>query len=304
MSTTNKWLSEMLIMPAEVCCVFVLYYPNKAITRKLEALAKYGYKIVVVINGVDEQILSEVRGVNNIHLIQNVINVGLATALNQGIALAFDDPKSKYVALFDQDSEPSLDLPQTLANEFSTCDFTNVACIGPQLSDVKSCGAVYRKHNQGAVVGDVTSIPTSGSVISREAYQLVGPMMDALFIDGIDHEWCLRASAKGFRTIVSNHVTMLHDMGDCAVDWFGDYKPLYSNPIRHYFIVRNAIYLGLHGDLPFRWRAAELLKTLRRIPAYLWASNDRMRSVRLIRRGIVNGVNGQLGPLNETLLKP
>lgn len=292
------------VAPREICCVFVFYFPERTVPQKLETLAKYGYKIVVVSNGADALTLSEARRIENVNVIQNDINVGLATALNQGIAAALENTEVRFVALFDQDSEPGADLPELLANEFHTCGRLDVGCLGPQLVDVKASGTAYRHHNESADTGCVTSIPTSGSVISKEAFQLVGPMMDALFIDGIDHEWCLRAAAKGLRIVVSQHVAMLHNMGDDAVNWFGSYKPLYSNPIRHYYIVRNAIYLGLHGDLPFRWRATELLKTFRRIPAYLWASKDKSRSLGLICRAIINGADGRLGPLNEAPKKP
>lgn len=291
------------IAPDEICCVFVFYYPDQSVTHKLSELAAYGYRIVVVSNGADERIIKEVQLIERVNVIQNGSNVGLATALNQGIAVAFDRLEIRFVALFDQDSEPAVNLPAILANESLEHGLSDVCCIAPQLQDVKSGGAAYRQHNRQAHTDGVKSVPTSGSVISKEAFALVGPMNDALFIDGIDHEWCLRAAAKGLKIIVSKNVTMLHNMGDDAVDWFGDYKPLYSNPIRHYFIVRNAIYLGFYGDLPFRWRAVELLKTLRRIPAYLWASSDRSRSLRLICRGVANGIIGQLGPLTEASLK-
>lgn len=278
----------------KVCCVFVLFYPKRFFLETLVPLSEHGYTLVVVSNGADDDLLKQILMVKNVQLIENMSNMGLAIALNQGIEKAFLDPYVNYVALFDQDSKPEKDLPRALAAEINSA---SIACVGPKLIDVKSTHASYKSHNSAAGGSGVFSIPTSGKVISRAAFQLVGPMMDALFIDGIDHEWCLRAGAKGLKVKISKEISMLHDMGDSDFNWFGEYKPLYKNPVRHFYIVRNAIYLGLYGRFPLGWRFVELLKTLRRIPVYFWISNDRVRSFKLMSQAIADGAIGRLGPL-------
>lgn len=285
---------EAGVQPCQVCCIFVLFHPQRSVEKTLEGIVSGGHPVVVVSNGADGALLNSLRAAAGIELIENSENLGLAHALNQGINRAFNDPKVQFVVLFDQDSSPPVNLPLGLANEL---DIDSDACVGPRLVDVKAQEAGYRTHNSKAGAEAVASIPTSGTVISRRAFATVGPMLEELFIDGIDHEWCLRAAANGFRVRISDRVTMLHDMGDDGLVWFGDYKPLYKNPIRHFYIIRNSMYLGLHGCLPLRWRLLELLKTLRRIPVYLWASNDRMRSVKLIMQALIDGSRGKLGPL-------
>lgn len=285
---------EAGVQPHKVCCIFVLFHPQRSVEKTLEGLVSGGYPVVVVSNGADGFLLNSLRAAAGIELIENSANLGLAHALNQGINRAFNDPEVQFVVLFDQDSSPPVNLPLVLANEL---DIDSDACIGPRLVDVKAQDAGYRTHNSKARTEAVASIPTSGTVISRRAFATVGPMFEELFIDGIDHEWCLRAAAKGFKVRISDRVTMLHDMGDDGIVWFGDYKPLYKNPIRHFYIIRNSMCLALHSRLPLRWRFLELLKTLRRIPIYLWASNDRMRSVKLIVQALIDGSCGKLGPL-------
>lgn len=285
---------ESGVQSRQVCCTFVLFHPQPSVKKTLEDLASEGYPVIVVSNGADGDLLISLRAAVGIELIENSENLGLAHGLNQGINRAFNDPEAQFVVLFDQDSSPPVKLPLVLANEL---DIDSDACIGPRLVDVKAQDAGYRTHNSKAGAEAVVSIPTSGTVISRRAFATVGPMLEELFIDGIDHEWCLRAAAKGFKVRISDQATMLHDMGDDSIVWFGDYKPLYKNPVRHFYIIRNSMYLGLHVCLPLRWRLLELLKTLRRIPVYLWASNDRMRSVKLIMQALIDGSRGKLGPL-------
>ena len=130
---------------------------------------------------------------------------------------------------------------------------------------------------------------------SLAAYQAGVPMMEELFIDGIDHEWCFRAWSKGYAVRVSNRVTMLHDMGDASLNYFGRYKPVHRSPVRHYYVVRNTLYLTRLAYLPLGWRLRELLKTPRRIAAYVLFSSDRWRTVRLIAHALCDGLAGRMG---------
>lgn len=286
-------VSEALTV-AKVCCVIVLFHPKSDFLETPVRLSQHGYSIIIVSNGANVDLLEQILRIAKVQLINNPINLGLAFALNQGIARAFLDSNVEFVALFDQDSKPHEDLPRALAVEI---DNASIACIGPKLIDVKSTSALYKRHNRAADIGDVLSIPTSGTVMSRSAFQQVGPMMGELFIDGIDHEWCMRARKFGLKVKISKNLTMHHDMGDSELNWYGEYKPLYKNPIRHFYIIRNAIYLSLYVRLPMRWRIVELMKTLRRIPVYFWISSDRTQSFKLMCQAIINGLRGRLGPL-------
>lgn len=280
---------------SSIACVFVLYHPEPSSLNKLDRFAEFGYPVIVVINAIEHHTLENLQSNSHLHVINNPKNIGLASALNQGIKYAFDRLNSQFVVLFDQDSEPLSELPMELVSEF-IAQGSGLACIGPMLTDVKSQDAQYLAQNKASV----QTIPTSGTVISQDAFSKVGPMMDALFIDSIDHEWCFRAANMGLKIVVSNKVLMLHNMGDEGLNWMGQYKPLYRNPIRHFYIIRNSIYLIKLPYIPLLWRLDESLKIIRRIVIYLWVSNDRSRSLRLIYKAVLDGFSGRLGPLNES----
>lgn len=280
---------------SSIACVFVLYHPELSALNKLDRFVEFGYPVIVVINAIDQHSLEKLQSKNHLHIINNPKNIGLASALNQGIKYAFDRLNTQFVVLFDQDSEPLSELPMKLVSEFMAHG-SDLACIGPMLTDVKTQDAQYLAQNKASV----QTIPTSGTVISQAAFSKVGPMMDALFIDSIDHEWCFRAAHMGLKIAVSNRVLMLHNMGDDVLNWLGQYKPVYRNPIRHFYIIRNSIYLTKLSYIPLSWRLVESLKIIRRIVMYLWASNDRSRSARLIYKAVLDGFSGRLGPLNES----
>lgn len=275
-----------------IACIFVLYNPKSESLQKLVDLSARGYQVVAVINAINDDGLRLIENNAVIQCIKNQKNVGLALALNQGLFCAFQELKTSFAVLFDQDSEFGLDLPLQLVQELTAFGDTT-ACIGPKLLDVKAKGAQYVLHNSG----HVQTIPTSGTAISKKTYDDVGPMKEDLFIDGIDHEWCFRASSKGLKIAVSDELVMSHDMGDASINWFGQYKPVYRNPIRHFYIIRNSIYLTQVSYIPLQWRLKESLKIVRRILMYVWASNDRLKTIQLIAKAIKDGFFGRLGEL-------
>jgi rhamnosyltransferase len=168
--------------------------------------------------------------------------------------------------------------------------------MGPMLVDRKDLSATYAQNKLEFMGKMPSTIPTSGTLIPSAVWRDVGPMLDDLFIDAIDHEWCLRAQNKGYQIRLSRNLTMIHDMGDASLKVFGKYKPIHRSPVRHYYIIRNTLYL-MHLDyLPIKWRIAEFAKTIRRVLLYLVISSDRIKSFKLIGYAILDGLRGRLGP--------
>jgi rhamnosyltransferase len=284
-------------MLSEVACVIVFFNPTDASIDTVAALAGFPYPVVVVVNQASSKQVAALMLLNHVHVIQNMSNLGLAKALNQGLGFAFDELNVRYVIAFDQDSVPEPSLPQSLAFELAAAGSDRVACIGPVLVDRKSMNTRYAYDPQAGIDKlEPRTIPTSGTLFTREAWREVGPMLEPLFIDGIDHEWCFRAYSKGYRVAVSRDVTLLHDMGDAGIRFMGRFKPIHRSPIRHYFIIRNTVYLCSLGYIPKSWKLSELLKTIRRIAVYLAVSADRIKSLRLMCRGLRDGFSGRLGP--------
>ena len=281
--------------------VIILYHPAPEVLKTIQSLSQQVDKVVVVVNAASDEILLSIQAINNVVVIKNSSNVGLATALNSGIEFSFGELQSEFVVLFDQDSQPPVGFVNELVSEFVGTKNLNLACIGPKLVDVKGGNAEYGKNNVQFDIQSPRSIPTSGTLIAREAFIKVGPMMDALFIDGIDHEWCFRAYSRGFVVKVSDKVEMQHNMGDVGVNFFGQYKPIHRSPFRHYFIVRNAIYLSSLSYIPLKWRIVELIKTVRRICVYSVVSVNRLQSIKLIAKAIHDGIFKKLGPLTTSL---
>lgn len=286
-------------MKIKIASVIVLYHPADQVIETIRALALDCSDVVVAVNSASDAFLSKVSEINGVALLKNSTNVGMATALNIGIQYALESCGVDFVALFDQDSLPPPRLVSSLVAEGLVLNEVKLACIGPKLVDQKAGRASYRITNTQNDINKPRSIPTSGSVISKEAFKVIGPMLEGLFIDGIDHEWCLRAYSKGYVVKVSDRLKMVHNMGDIGINFFGQFKPIHMSPVRHYYIIRNALYLSKLSYLPLRWRAFELIKTVRRALVYLAISKDKLKTISSIYLGVIDGLNGQLGPMNH-----
>lgn len=273
---------------ARAAIVVVLFHPTADDLANLRRLAQTAAHLVVIVNALADEAAHSLPDANAATIVRNERNMGLARALNQGIDTAFG-AGADYVLLLDQDSRPPADLLEKMVASFQVIERSpgrRPACAAPLLLDRKAHKTLSPPEpNSG-------TLATSGSLISRTAWESVGPMWEDLFIDGIDHEWCFRARARGFDTMTVPDVVMEHDMGEVGVNLFGRFRPIHRSPLRHYFIVRNTLWLSRRHYIPRGWRLSELVKLLYRAPVYVIVSRDRRRSLRSIGHALLDGVTG------------
>lgn len=275
--------------------VVVLYRPDEDVLDFVKSYAGAVNPMVAVWNECapgDAERLADVEGVI-VHAMPS--NVGLAAALNIGIADAFARGADR-VLLLDQDSRPDGDMVRRLSVVMDEAlrDGVHTAMIGPTLNDAKAGGVV---NSAAAATGNyqpVARLATSGSLVDRAAWEAVGPMWEPLFIDCIDHEWCYRAGHKGFTILQATTVTMEHDMGDAGVNFLGRYKPIHRSPVRHYYIVRNTLWTARLGHVPKSFSLVELIKLGYRIPTYLLVSSSRAATASGMARATRDGLFGSI----------
>jgi rhamnosyltransferase len=287
-----------------VCAVVVTYRPEPAaLARLLRSVAPQVTKVVVVDNGSPDDIAALARGHDFIGLADNL---GLAAGLNRGIVRAREAGAS-HVILFDQDSDPAPDMVAALlAGERRLRALGRpVAAVGPRFVDVKTgrrdavivparCYWSRRDAPQFEAFIEAGYLISSGQLISVAALDAVGPMRADLFIDYIDIEWCLRARARGLRVYTVDGATMAHDLGDTAVR-LGQATKMLHTPLRHYYIVRNALLLLRTPSIPRAWKAGDALKTLRRIVAFPLLSRKPLQECRWLIRAVGDGLRGKAG---------
>jgi rhamnosyltransferase len=284
--------------------VIVFYHPEKASIERANRLAQTMH-CVVVDNTPSLQTSSEVGLSNKIEYLPNGENAGVATAINQGVE-ALRGKGFETAILFDQDSEhpPSLltELPALMARANASGD--PVALAGPAYDDPRLRGvapfvrfrwwALERIVPQGVTPIDVDFLISSGSCINLRYWLDIGPMDDALFIDFVDLEWCVRAKRRGFRVLGVPWVRMTHELGGEPVRVLGRMYPMHG-PLRHYYQFRNVIALMKRSSMPMAWKSTEFIKLPVRIVIYSCFPSRRKEHLAMVWRGILDGWRGRLG---------
>jgi rhamnosyltransferase len=292
-------------MKFSVAAVVVLFKPDLAILdRLLKSLSGQVDYVYIVDNtpGADlesypEQFTGEVW---SYHPLRD--NFGIARAHNVGIELA-EKAGFSHVLLMDQDSELAPGTVDTLLAEEQklVAAGKKVGAIGPVFVDEKTgeaapaivpsrFGGKRMPINLKAEAPVATSyIIASGSLISIAVLKIVGGMKDELFIDWVDIEWGERAALQGYISYLTPLVTMRHSIGDEFVSFLGRKINLHSD-FRNYFIVRNATYLAIWGQVSI----ASRLQLARKIPLYIvyysLCSKRKSYSAKLLCLALYDGV--------------
>lgn len=288
--------------------VVVFYRPDAGCIARANRLARFGP--CVVVDNTEEVCDAATLGLDPcIHFLANGANLGIATAINQGVEALIARGCTSAI-LFDQDSEPSDELlralPHTLKSELARD--AKVALVGPAYEDGRLGGIapfvrfgmwrLKRIAPAGARPVEVDFLITSGSCINLAAWPAIGPMDDALFIDFVDLEWCVRARKKGFSVLGAPKLRLAHSLGGEPVRVFGRAYPGHG-ALRHYYQFRNAIALMKRGYMPWSWKSTELVKLPGRLVIYGLFMSPRSEHLKMALLGIWHGLTGRLGALSR-----
>ncbi|WP_250480643.1 glycosyltransferase family 2 protein [Caballeronia sp. GAOx1] len=242
--------------------------------------------------------------------LDNAANVGIAAAQNRGVdnllQRGFD-----CALLFDQDSDASVEIVEGLVGTLQQLRGSQrVAVVGPAYDDPQLGGiasfvkfgpfGIERVPAEGQFPLAVDFLIASGSCIDLSAWRAIGPMEAALFIDFVDVEWCVRAKRAGYGVFGLPWLVMRHRLGDQPAVVLGRRFAMHS-AFRHYFLFRNAVALILYNrDMPLGWKLSELRKLPVRLLIYPIASKQPAEQIRMICRGLLDGIRNRLGPLSPS----
>ena len=165
-----------------VCCVVVTYNPDSSIIGNIRSVAAQVAEVIVVDNGSSEnfqQLFVEVEAIDNVTVMYNGENLGIATALNSGVSYAREKHYS-WLATFDQDSEAASGFIESLFAVLNICPFKeDVALIAPRYRD-KETGilASYGSDCNDSSYVETDSIITSGNMVRVDVFDAVGVFDD------------------------------------------------------------------------------------------------------------------------------
>lgn len=232
---------------ADVLCTVVTYNPDETLSDHLRALRPQCGKLVVVDNGsVNADWVAEVAARCDCVLVRNSRNLGIASALNAGARMAVEEGFS-WLGTFDQDS---LCPPDAI---------TGLLALESLHPRARSIGLLAMRHRDRVLQRDyhhrldiledagrwrsLRVTITSGSLVRVDVLRQLGAFDDALFIDMVDHELCLRLRRHGWLVVEAKEVLMEHSIGAASIHKLLGLPMVCTNhsPARRYYRVRNQL---------------------------------------------------------------
>lgn len=260
---------------------------------------------VIIVNNSPENHLSSFQ-TNRTIVINNKCNIGLGPALNVGI-LEAKKLGAKMVALFDQDTILPDNFLQNMLKNINSYQGPKPALFAPiffnlvtnhygALINFKPFRLIRSNPNKKKYFTYPQYVITSGSFIPIPVLDDVGLMLEELFIDFLDIEWCLRARSKEYCIVCFPRVEIRHHLGDKSVSFMGINYPIHS-PLRMYYFFRNAMYLYLMREIDFNWRIVDATRNLFRFLFYMLFVKNRFTYFKFIMKGYYHGLIKKMGKL-------
>ena len=224
-----------------VAAVVVLYDPEISVLDNLNSYINQVDKLFVVDNSdkINRQLIEKIKCLNKTEYIWNKTNIGIAAALNIGTKKAMEEG-FEYLLTMDQDSEAPPLMVSNLLECFSQDH--KIALVSPLLHHPIGRNVAYRNTKP---CEQVLFVWTSGNLLKLNIFKMIDGFKEDLFIDYVDHEFCLRLNNMGFKIFVCNNTILKHNLGKIKEInlFFRKVYPTNHSALRLYYRTRNRFYV-------------------------------------------------------------
>ncbi|OIP81064.1 MAG: hypothetical protein AUK44_10780 [Porphyromonadaceae bacterium CG2_30_38_12] len=249
-----------MIQHSEFFALVIWYNPTEELARNILSYEQDVAQVIIIDNSdTDNSTLLGIFDAEKIIYKANHENIGVAKALNMGCNIA-KEGGAKWLLTMDQDSNfLHANLASFISDANKYPEIDNVAILCPICYDSRT--EEYPKP-YSSLFTKVDYAMTSGNIISLNHIEKMGFFLESFFIDWLDEEICLRTAQHQLQIVRVNSIVLEHFVGSEPVDIyiFGKLKRVSNyNPIRYYYITRNAfilkkIYPNAAKKIAKRWR--------------------------------------------------
>lgn len=306
----TRELFKMNFSNDNVCAVVVTYFPGSGFAERLRIISEQAKHVIIVDNSstvsAPQNLNIALRGKINVELIKNNVNLGVAAALNQGVRKGLGYGYS-WIVTFDQDSVPQQNMVKKMLEVWEAYPKSDQLMImGPKII-FPNCSPKYTMAQEAKPCEAVSHVITSGSLISKRAFELVGFFDSNLCIDYVDIEYCLRLRSRGYEIVQVRDAILIHSIGNIIEhSFFGEnVHPTYHNPVRRYYQFRNALLLHkVYKETQSEWYKHNRIVLLKIICLILLYEKRRLSSLLQIVKGVLHGLSGRAGRRGEIVWRP
>lgn len=280
---------------AKVAAVVVLYFPDHDVFDNI--MSYYNQvDIVILVDNSDpaaDALKQAFFDDSKVISITNGNNLGIAVALNQGAREALAHGCS-FLLTMDQDSRATPNMVHTLKDLFFTRNIHDLAIVAPfHLTPI----SVAPDSSMPSYV-ELESVWTSGNLLLLSVFETVGPFEEQLFIDFVDHEYCLRLKRLGYHIVQSNRAVLYHTIGNNlrAINLLPTPIVISNHSsLRRYYIMRNRLWVTARYPEFKRFVWIDRRRIIAEMITILLFEDHKIDKFKMIFRGYKDYINGRMG---------
>lgn len=287
----------------------VLYNPSDSDIDNLTVLQKLADDVVVVDNTPDpDPQLHERLTAQHIPVIENRNVGGLARGLNLGARELFARG-CDVACVFDQDSKVPENYFEAIGSAALGLDRPDFI-IGPvvYIAELDQRLPAVNFSRRGVQIKDVPEdeagltpsafIITSGTAVSRDAFDKLGDFKEEYFIEVLDVEYAFRAAVAGIPSFIHGGVLLHHSIATITKHRFG-FTTYNRNPDRCYYCARNTVALTREYKRNYPIVRVWNTSTMLQIITIALFEKTKWRKLVATFVGILDGLRGKWGTYAE-----
>ena len=271
----------------DIITVIVTYNVGDSFRNNIDKIKEVVSEIIVVDNGSNEQTINMLREIeNDFTLISLGENKGIAYALNKGIECGLEKG-CKWILTLDHDSIPKKDMLDKMLEVYSSLseeEKDNIVMITPQHVEEKNSETPNNSLQYEYVLTEITS-----GALTKAGYYNKNNYDEKLFIDLVDHDFCLGIYRNGYKIIRVNESILLHNLGESEVKNIFGFKvtPTNHSSIRRYYMSRNRQYIWYKYKNDFKdWVTKDKIRAINEIIKIILFEENKLEKLKMIYIGI------------------
>lgn len=286
-----------------VAAVIITYNVENDFKKRINKLKGKVDEIIVVDNGSKDKTISMLKELEReTTIIYLEENKGIAYALNKGINYSIKKGYN-WILTLDHDSIITDDMIKNMLNCYESFDEDfkeKVAMLVPIHVEEKEYKSNASSITQVSSVSyrEVLTEITSGALTKAEIYKNIGMYDERLFIDLVDHDYCLYLNKKGFKIIQVKSAILIHNLGESVEKSLLGLKmtPTNHSPLRRYYMSRNRHYIWdkYKNDFP-KWVLKDKRRFITENLKIILFEDSKIEKFKYIRNGIKDYKNNVFG---------